>query len=145
MELTCYCFVDPSPHRRRDQSLRHKPEEILAVAEPADLLVSSPEQHDSSKNAVETAEHSSSSSVGTPAAFPSPHSTAHPNLYSFSLPAEAENDIDDFLMKNAAVGILSGGAPGGTKNATSAQTLRRNTHGPGNRRNYDSDFDEDVT
>lgn len=120
-------------------------DQILAAAEPAELLASSPEQRDSSKNAVETAEHSSSSSVGAPAGFPSPQSTAHPNPYSFSLPSAAEFGIDDFLMKNAAVGILSGSAPGATKSATTAQILGRDTRGRGSHRDYDREVDEDLT
>ena len=120
-ELTCHSLSTPRPTVAAINPCGIKPEEFLAAAEPAELLVSSPEQPDSGKNAAETAEHSSSSSVGTPAAFPSSQSTVHPNLYSFSLPAAAEHGIDDFLMKNAAVGRLSGSAQGATKNATSAR------------------------
>lgn len=61
------------------------------------------------------------------------------------MPAAGEQGIDDFLKKNAAVGVVAGGAPVAIKNVTSAQLLGRDTHGRGNHRSFDSDVDEDLT
>lgn len=107
------------------------------------MLVSSPEPHESNQPAVETAGYPSPSSVGTPATFPSSQSTV-PNLYSYSLPSTADHGIDDFLMKNAAVG-MTGGTPGVTNNVAPARLLGRDARGRGNRSGRDSDFDEDLT
>lgn len=107
------------------------------------MLASPPEPYESNRTAVETEKHSSLSPAGTPATFPSSPSTVS-NLYSFSVPLAADHGIDDFLMKNAAVG-MTGGTLGVTSNVAQAQSSERDTRGRGNRGRRDGDVDEDLT